>query len=141
LNFERFRRGRLRYAPGNVKLFESPGRAGGLPIIIKELFSNMRLVMGVAVIILLSSPVQFAYAVSPESPLSTATQTTTFQNPPGSPEGTVLTKTYNPLTGGATFTYKYPDGSTAVDVITNNSETLKRTNKDGTPGIETIIKK
>lgn len=36
LNFERFRRGKRRYAPGNVKLFESPGRAEGLPIIISS---------------------------------------------------------------------------------------------------------
>jgi len=31
VNFERFTGGRLSYIPGNVKLWESPGRAGGLP--------------------------------------------------------------------------------------------------------------
>jgi hypothetical protein len=38
VNFERFTHRRLSYFPGNVKLWESPGRAGGLPmiIIIKE---------------------------------------------------------------------------------------------------------
>ncbi|MGA2404339.1 MAG: hypothetical protein ABSG91_21995, partial [Syntrophobacteraceae bacterium] len=33
VNFERFTRGRLSYIPGIVKLWESPGRAGGLPVI------------------------------------------------------------------------------------------------------------
>ncbi|MGO9019363.1 MAG: hypothetical protein ACLQVJ_13545, partial [Syntrophobacteraceae bacterium] len=31
VNFERFTGGRLSYIPGNVKLWESAGRAGGLP--------------------------------------------------------------------------------------------------------------
>jgi len=34
LSFERFKRWRLRI-PGTVKLWESPGKAGGLPVIIK----------------------------------------------------------------------------------------------------------
>ena len=34
VNFERFTVRRLSYIPGNVKLWESPGRAGGLPTII-----------------------------------------------------------------------------------------------------------
>src|SRR3990170_6173070 len=34
VNFEQFTVRRLSYIPGNVKLWESPGRAGGLPTII-----------------------------------------------------------------------------------------------------------
>jgi len=34
LNFERFRLGDFPYIPVNVKLWESPGRAGGLPVLI-----------------------------------------------------------------------------------------------------------
>jgi hypothetical protein len=33
VNFERFTGGKLSYIPVNVKLWESPGRAGGLPFI------------------------------------------------------------------------------------------------------------
>jgi len=36
VSFERFTRRRLSYIPGNVKLRESPGRAGGLPVIINN---------------------------------------------------------------------------------------------------------
>jgi len=39
VNFERFTHRRLPYFPGNVKLWESPGKAGGLPMII-NLFLN-----------------------------------------------------------------------------------------------------
>jgi hypothetical protein len=34
VSFERFALRRLTYIPGNVKLWECPGRAGGLPVII-----------------------------------------------------------------------------------------------------------
>ena len=34
LNFERFRFGDFPYIPVNIKLWESPGRAGGLPVLI-----------------------------------------------------------------------------------------------------------
>jgi len=34
VSFDRFTLRRLTYIPGNVKLWESPGRAGGLPVII-----------------------------------------------------------------------------------------------------------
>jgi hypothetical protein len=35
VSFERFTKRRLTYIPGDVKLWESPGKAGGLPVIIK----------------------------------------------------------------------------------------------------------
>jgi hypothetical protein len=38
VSFERFTLRRLSYTPGNVKLWESPGRAGGLPMIITQWF-------------------------------------------------------------------------------------------------------
>ena len=38
MSFERFTLGRLFYIPGIVKLWESPGRAGGLLMIIKNIF-------------------------------------------------------------------------------------------------------
>ena len=37
LNFERFTGGRLSAIPGTVKLWESPGRAGGLPMVVISL--------------------------------------------------------------------------------------------------------
>ena len=37
MSFERFKRWRLRI-PGAVKLWESPGKAGGLPVIIMDAF-------------------------------------------------------------------------------------------------------
>ena len=48
-NFERFTVGRLSFYPGTVKLFRSPGKAGGFPVVLTwesrlvvcELLSNL----------------------------------------------------------------------------------------------------
>ena len=42
MSFERFTKRRLTYIPGNVKLWESPGKAGGLPVIIKKIIEKER---------------------------------------------------------------------------------------------------
>jgi hypothetical protein len=45
VSFERFTQRRLSYTPGNVKLWESPGKAGGLPPIINIKFGVRLAVM------------------------------------------------------------------------------------------------